>query len=102
MSYNKISRKVSQPWTYRNRGGIIGVFASHSVVIELFAKIVVKYEVKPVENLKGIHVESNCRDVYSSMLIFQSQWYYLEDSSVWNFSEEIITKTSEEWALLKR
>ena len=43
---------------------------------------------------KIIHIKSNCQDVYSSMLIFQSQGYCSEVLSVWNYSQEIITKTS--------
>ena len=37
---------------------------------------------------KIIHIKSNCQDVYSSMLIFQSQGYCSEVLSVWNYSEK--------------
>ena len=46
---------------------------------------------------KIIHIKSNCQDVYSSMLIFQSQGYCSEVLSVWNCSKEIITKM---WCIL--
>ena len=67
-------------------------------MIEFFAEIDVKCEVKPDEDIyKGIHIKSSCQD----MFIFQSQGYCSEVLSVWNYSEEVITKTSEEWNLFK-
>ena len=51
---------------------------------------------------KGIHIKSNCKYLYSIMLIFQIQVYCSENLSVWNYSQEVITKTSEEWNLLKK
>ena len=42
-------------------------------MIEFFREIVVKCEVKPDEDIyKGIHIKSNCQDIYSSMIVFQS------------------------------
>ena len=53
----------------------------HPAVIEFFAEIVVKYEVKSDKDIyKDIHIKSNCQDVYSSMLIFQGHEYC---SEVW-------------------
>ena len=76
----------------------IGAILDHPTVIEFFREIVVKCEVKPDEDIyKGIHIKSSCQD----MFIFQSQGYCSEVLSVWNYSEEVITKTSEEWNLLK-
>ena len=48
------SRKTPQPGIRRIQGGIIGAIISYPVVIELFTEIVVKCEVKPVGDLKGI------------------------------------------------
>ena len=81
MAERCFSRKTSQPGIQRIRGGLIGTNLSHSVVIELFAEILVKCELKPVEDLKDIHIESNRQHVYSSMLIFQSQRSCSEVSS---------------------
>ena len=48
-------------------------------MIEFFAEIVVKGEVKPDEDIyKCIHIKGNCQDVYSSIFIFQSQGCYSE------------------------
>ena len=51
----------------------IGAILDHPTVIEFFREIVVKCEVKPDEDIyKGIHIKSNCQDIYSSMIVFQS------------------------------
>ena len=71
----------------------IGAILDYPAVIEFFPEIVVKCELKPDEDIyKDIHIKSNCQDVYSSMPIFQSQGYFSTVLSVWNYSEEIITK----------
>ena len=72
----------------------IGAILNNPAVIELFAEIVVKCEVKPDEDIcKSIQIKSSCQDGYSSILFFQSQRYCSEVLSVWNYSEEIITKS---------
>ena len=80
----------------------IGAILNHPALIEFFAEIVVKKcEVKPDEDIYiyiyiyiyiGIHIKSNCQDIYSNMLIFQSQGCCSEVLSVCNNSEEIFTK----------
>ena len=61
----------------------IGATLNRPAVIEFFTEIVAKCKVKPDEDIyKGIHIKSNCQDVYSSMLIFQSQGYCSEVLSV--------------------
>ena len=73
-------RKSSQPGICRIR--VEEFYRSYSQIPScdrIFAEIVVKCEVKPGEDIcKGIHIKSNCQDVYSSMLIFQSQGYCSE------------------------
>ena len=55
-----------------------------------------------IYSYKGIQIKSICQDLYSIMLIFQTQGYYSVVLSAWNYSQEIITKTSKEWNLLER
>ena len=60
-----------------------------------------KCEVKPDEDIKAFTLKAIVKMYYSSMLIFQGQGFCSEVLFVWNYLEEKITKTSEEWNLLK-
>ena len=71
------------------------------VVIELFAEIVAKCKVKPDEGIKTFTLKAMVK-MYIQVSPFFQSFYYSEVFSVRNCSEEFITKTSQEWNLLKR
>ena len=69
---------------------------------ELFAEVVVKCELKPDEDVKAFTSVTIAKMATTIMIIFQGQRYCSEVMCAWNYSEEeIITKISEEWNLLK-
>ena len=78
------SRKTSQPGIFKIR--VEEFYRSYSQppsCDRIFYRKVAKCKVKPDEDIyKGIHIKSNCQDLYSSMLIFQSQGYCSEVLSV--------------------
>ena len=70
-------------------------------MIELFAEIVAKCEVKPDEGIKAFTLKAMVK-MYIQVSPFFQSFYCSEVLSVRNCSEEFITKTSQEWNFLKK